>query len=103
MQIIPVTNDASQVFRTTIGGQSVRVRLAWSDAAEAWFFSMDGFANGALVHSGVPLMRSILTDFVGDVIAISTVTPEQEVGRNSWNDTHTLIYLTEAEAEANLL
>jgi len=91
-QIIPVTNDAAQSFRTVLGGQTVRIRLVWSDALERWTLEVVGILRASTVHSGLPIFSNVLTSFVGEIAAIPLTTPEQEPGRNAWGSTHLLVY-----------
>ena len=108
MQRIPLTNDADQIFTTTLGGQVVRVRATWQDQGESWFLSvLDGagnylFANTRL-RSGVPVVNFRLIDFEGapfegDFIPVPLDVTTLEPGRNAWGATHELFYLTADEA-----
>ncbi len=104
MQSINVSNDASQRMRTILGGQNVRLKIKWVEAGELWEIELseqDGtpIASGLRLQSGYPVMRSILTDFVGDIVAIPLATPETDLGRNAWGQTHKLVYVTDLELE----
>ncbi len=97
-QVVPLTDDARQTFRTSLGAQSVRLTLWWQPFDRAWYLSasfLDGtnIINGVrLVEKGRPL-DDVLTTFEGAFFIEGIGEP----GRNAWTATHNLIYLTAAE------
>ena len=98
---IPLTDDAAQTFRVSLGGQAVRLTVWWSPTAEGWYASLAwqdrrSIVRGArLTDGGLPL-DGVVTDFVGGLY----VDGEGDLGRTAWLGTHRLLYLTEAELRA---
>lgn len=108
MQIIPLTNDFAQKFSTVLNDQEVDIRVWWQDIGEGWFFSMsetnsDDIVNGFRIENGSPIMTSVVSDFIGDIVCIATIEKTAEPGKEQpWGNTHKLIYLTPDEAEFEL-
>lgn len=104
MQRIPITNDADQIFTTTLAGQVVRIRATWQDEGNSWFLSLLTptevfiFAN-TRIKSNIPVVNFKLIDFEGDFIAIPVDVTALEPGRNAWGSTHELYHLNTGEAE----
>ena len=95
-QVVALTNDARQTFRTVLGGQSVRVTAWWQPLDEYWYMSLSRM-NGApiisavrLVESGRPLSGQLL-EFSGQLIVDGRGDP----GREAWTSGHRLIYVNE--------
>lgn len=108
MQTVPITNDASLRFNTTLGGQTVTIESRYSPASLGWHFTItlsDGTAvvSGARMQSGVRLLLNIPSDFSGDLVALPLTKPDAPLGRNPWGNTHRLVYFTDEEiVELNL-
>ena len=105
MQILPLTNDYSQVFRTVLNRQEVDIRVLYQDIGEGWFFSMQ-FSTGIKIVSGYrinnesPILKSISSDFIGDIICISSIEKTAEPEKDKpWRNTHLIIYLTPEESQ----
>jgi len=100
MQILPLTNDFSQVFRTILANQEVDIRIWYQDIGDGWFFSMQSstgikIVSGYRINNGSPILKSISSDFIGDIICIPSIEKTAEPGKDQpWNNTHLLIYLT---------
>ena len=96
--LIPLTADASQTFRVSLGGQAVRLSAWWNPTARGWYASLAwqdrrSIIRGArLTEGGLPL-DGLVTDFLGGLY----VDGEGDLGREAWAGTHRLLYLTEAE------
>ena len=92
-QLIPLTDDARQTFRTLLGGQSVRVRAWWQPSDENWYLTLawtDGriiVAGVRLVDDGQPFAGQML-DFAGSLDVQGT----GSLSRNAWSTTHRLVY-----------
>lgn len=100
MQILPVTNDFAQVFTTVLNNQQVDCRIWYQDIGDGWFFSMkftsgNDIVSGYRINTGSPILKSISSDFIGDIICVSSIEKTQEPGKESpWDNTHLLVYLT---------
>lgn len=99
-QLIPLTTDARQTFRTILGDQSVRVTAWWQPLDEHWYVSIvrtDGsrVIDGArLVEGGRPLRGQVPdVPWEGELYVEGIGSP----GRRAWAETHRLLYLTPAE------
>jgi len=103
MQILPLTNDFAQTFTTVLEGQQVNIRIWYQDIGEGWFFSMEFSTGVQIVHgyrinTGSPILKSISSDFLGDIVCIPSIEKTAEPGKDApWNNTHQLIYLTPDE------
>ena len=92
-QLIPLTDDARQTFRTLLGGQSVRIRAWWQPSDEHWYLTLawtDGriiVAGVRLVEGGQPLAGHVL-EFSGrlDVMGAGPLV------RSAWSTSHFLVY-----------
>ena len=107
MQKIPLTNDADQIFTTTLDGQIVRVRATWQDQGNSWYLSLLDEVDNYLfaftrIKSGIPVVNFKLIDFEGDFVAVSSDVTALEPGRNAWGSTHELLYLTDGEIQGVL-
>ena len=97
-QLIALTDDAHQTFRTILGAQPVRVTAIWNPSDEYWYVSLANVDRTAivtgrrLVEAGRPLRGRVL-DFEGELY----VDGNGEPGRNAWASTHRLLYLTPSE------
>jgi len=104
MQIIPITNDASQIFTVILNNQLMRVSFWYQTIGSGWYMTLE-FANstkvvqGTRINSNSPVLQNKLTAFEGDIIAVPNESPVTEPGRNAWNSTHSLVYLTPEELE----
>lgn len=105
MQILPLINDFAQVFKTVLNDQDVDVRVWYQDIGDGWFFSMgfsggDKIISGYRINTGSPLLKSISSDFIGDIICVPSVEKTEEPGKSEpWGNTHLLVYLTPEEAQ----
>lgn len=105
MQILPLTNDFSQVFRTVLDNQEVDIRIWYQDIGAGWFLSMQfstgiKIVSGYRINNGSPILKSISSDFIGDLICIPSIEKTAEPGKDQpWNNTHLLIYLTPEESQ----
>lgn len=103
MQILPLTNDYAQIFKTVLNDQSVDIRIWYQDIGGGWFFSMsfstgEGVVSGFRINTGSLILKSISSNFLGDFICVPSISKIQEPGKNSpWGNTHSLVYLTPSE------
>lgn len=106
MQEIKLSNDASQEFRTVLNGTRFRLLIEWIDPASGWFITIMDINRNILTSSvrmktGVPVTTSVLVpELTGDIVILPVTRPVQEPGRQAWNNTHKLIFLTGDELEA---
>ena len=104
MQLVPLTNDARQTFRTVLADQAVRVRAWWQPLDRNWYLSLQWpdqsviAASLRLVERGRPL-RDFVTSFEGELYVFGSGEP----GRTAWTDGHYLIHLTEEEVASSAL
>ncbi|MCK5607372.1 hypothetical protein KAR91_36145 [Candidatus Pacearchaeota archaeon] len=104
MQILPLTNDFTQTFTTVLNNQQVTIRIWYQDIGDGWFFSMkftsgDDIVSGYRINTGSPILKSISSDFIGDIICVPSIEKTAEPGKNNpWNNTHLLIYLLPEES-----
>ena len=105
MQILPLTNDFAQVFRSVLNNQEVDIRVWYQDIGEGWFFSMQfstgvKIVSGYRINNGSPILKSISSDFIGDIICVPSIEKTAEPGKDQpWGNTHLLIYLTPEESQ----
>jgi len=105
MQILPLTNDFSQIFRTVLDGQEVDVKAWYQDIGDGWFFSMQfstgtKIVSGYRINNGSPILKSISSDFIGEIICVPSIEKTSEPGKDSpWGNTHQLLYLTPEESQ----
>lgn len=104
MQIIPITNDAQQVFTTVLNGQAVRISAWFQTIGNGWYLSVDmidgtPIIEGTRVNSQSPVFHGLVTEFLGDIIAVPIDTPFVEPVRDAWGVTHNLVYITPEESE----
>ena len=97
MQTIPLTQDAGQTLRVTLGGQPVVLRAWWQPLSEAWYLSVrsrseDPIALGRQVTHGRRLIGAA-NGFSGELIAVPLRPDGDTVGRDAWGQTHALVYL----------
>lgn len=100
---IPITESANQEFSVDIAGRNVRFNLRYQDIGAGWFVdvSIDGVPvlAGSRVNSGARVLGSLALDFEGDFVPIPKGQTAGELLRDSWNNTHVLLYLTDAELQ----
>lgn len=105
MQIIPVTNDFNQQFTTALGDQNVKFRIWYQGIGDGWYMSLEystgeKIVSGFRINTGSPIITSALTDFVGNIVCVSTAEKRLEPGKDApWGETHLLVYLTIEESE----
>jgi len=105
MHILPLINDFSQTFRTILNGQEVNVRIWYQDIGNGWFFSMQfstgiKIVSGYRINTGSPILKSISSDFIGEIICVPSIEKTEEPGKDApWGHTHQLIYLTPEESQ----
>ncbi len=104
MQTIPLTQDARQVMRVTLGGQPVQLRTWWQPLSEAWYVSVwsredEPLALGRQVSHGRRLLDRV-EGFEGELLAVPVKPGVDAVGRDAWGETHLLVYLDASETEA---
>lgn len=105
MQVLPLTNNFAQTFSTSLNNQSVLVRVWYQDISDGWFFSMEftsgeKIVSGYRINTGSPILTSISSNFLGNIVCISTAEKTLEPGKESpWGETHLLLYLTQDESQ----
>ena len=73
-QVIPLTADPRQSFRTILAGQNVRVTCWWQPLDQHWYMSILRLDRTAiitgvrLVPQGYPIRSLVASDFTGDLI-----------------------------------
>lgn len=96
-QQIQLTNNPSQTFRTSLGGQNVRMTVWWQTIDQNWYANL-AWLDRRLIVSGLRLvgrpMRGLRGEFEGELVLHGNGLP----GREAWTTTHTLYYLTATEA-----
>lgn len=103
MQILPLTNDFSQKFNTVLSSQAVDIRVSYQDIGAGWFFYMsfssgEKIVSGYRINTGSPILKSISSDFIGDIICVPSIEKTSEPGKDQpWGNTHQLVYLTPSE------
>ena len=102
MQTIPLTTNARQRLRLTLGGQPVVLRAWWQPLSEAWYLSLHArdeapLALGRQVAHGRRLL-GITEGFEGELLAVP-LSDSTELGRDAWGDSHALVYLDGSETE----
>jgi len=91
--LIRLTDDARQTFRTSLGGQSVRLTVWWQPSDERWYLSVDGIASGTrLVEGGWPLL-GLNHGLGGEVYVYGPGEP----GRHAWVQTHSLLFVDDVD------
>jgi len=100
MQILPITNNKNQTFTTVLNGIELRFHFWYQNIGAGWYcdiekVSGENIITGARINSMSPLLQSTLTDFLGDIIPVATVS--EELGHEPWGNTHNLIYFTPEE------
>lgn len=104
MQTLPLTNDFSQEFKTVLNGQAVTIRISYQDIGAGWFFYMEfssgeKIVSGYRINTGSPILKSISSDFIGDIICVPSIEKTAEPGKDQpWGNTHLLVYITPEEA-----
>ena len=103
MQTIPLTQDARQTMRVTLGGQPVVLRAWWQPLSEAWYLSilsrsLEPIALGRQVSHGRRLL-GVVSGFAGELMAVPLIPEIDVLGRNAWGESHALVYLDGSEAE----
>ena len=102
MQRITITDDANQVFKTTLGGQVVSISLAWQDVSKSWFFSLFNdtiICENRRITPAIFILNYVFTNFSGDFMAISESEPEAEITRNNFLTVYDFYYFTAEEKE----
>ena len=102
MQTIPLTTDARQRMRVTLGNQPVILRAWWQPLSEAWYLSLytrreEPIALGRQVSMGRRLIEA--PGFVGDLVTVPLERYGAPIGREAWGQTHGLAYLAPSEIE----
>lgn len=103
MQILPISNEANQVFSTVLNGTELKFHFWYQDIGAGWFCDIEKITGekiiaGIKINAMSPLLKSVLTDFSGDIIPVALVS--EELGREPWSNTHELIYFTQEEIDA---
>lgn len=105
MQQITVTTDANQIFKTVLNNQAVTIKLRWQDVSSTWFISVyntennDPYIINKRLNNNVLVFDAFFTEFIGDIIAFSDSTPDENIGRNDFETIYNLYYLTPDEVE----
>ena len=101
MQEIPLTTDARQSMTVSIGGRGVMLQVWWQPLTEAWYLSLETEAGIPIALGRQIASRSRLIGspyFGGDIVAAPLAREARAaIGRNAWEDTHRLVYLTPEE------
>ncbi len=106
MQLIPVTNDASQKFVTFLNKQPVEIKIWYQNVGSGWYIDI-AYENKKIVsarrlNNKARLIRNIIKDFEGELVVVPSTAPEQELGRRAWGNTHKMVYLTNEELKGAL-
>ena len=101
MQEIPLTLDSRQSMTVSLGGQGVMLQVWWQPLTEAWYLSLETDAGIPIALGRQIASRSRLIGsprFLGEVVAVPLARENgSAVGRNAWEGTHRLLYLTPEE------
>jgi hypothetical protein len=104
MQQIFLSSDANQIFKVTLGGQSITILMRFQTVSESWFISLYNTVDNTpyvinrRLTPNYLVFGNMFTDFVGDIIAGSVSETFENIGRNDFNNVFGLYYLTESEA-----
>ena len=104
MEQIFLSTDANQVFKVTLGGQSITLLMRYQNVSESWFISVynsvnnEPFVINRRLSPVYPVFGQMFTSFIGDFVAGSVSEPSQNIGRNDFNEVFGLYYLSEDEA-----
>lgn len=98
---IVLNNNPNSSYSVKLDGVLVEITLKWNFVPEAvgfWTFSIYSIGtgrscNGRRIKSGVSIMPLNTGVIDGNFAAISTYSPEADLGLEPWNDTHKLVYL----------
>ena len=102
MQAIPLTTDARQRMRVTLGGQPVVLRAWWQPLSEAWYLSLHTRGEAAIaLGRQVAASRRLVEapGFSGELMAVPLEHDPSPIGREAWGRTHGLVYMEPAEVE----
>lgn len=106
-QIIPVTNDARQIFSTVLDTQQVELRLYYLEdliglSRSGWFLDLllftdatEVIANGQRLQTFQEVSKGLVNAFVGAIYVIPITSNIQDLtNREPWGQTHDLVYFT---------
>lgn len=101
MQAIPLSTDARQRMRVTLGGQQVVLHAWWQPLSEAWYLSLhtrgeEPIALGRQVATARRLVEAPSV-FSGELVVVPLERDATSIGREAWGRTHGLVYLDAAE------
>ena len=101
MQTIPLNTDPRQSMTVFLGVQTVELHVWWQPLSEAWYLSLRNDAGSPIALGRQIASRSMLIGspyFGGDIVAAPLAREARTaIGRNAWEDTHRLVYLTPEE------
>lgn len=94
---LQLNSQASQRFQVTLDGQSVIIEVFWNETYQCWFMNLKQtdetpISTGRRLSTNNKTFEHVLVDFSGDFVPESLVTPNTALGRNSWGNTHQLVY-----------
>jgi len=90
-------------YRVELGGRLCAIRMTWNVRANAWYFTIQddlgGRIDGVRVVSNFPLLRTHKGQIalIGDILVLSNADPVQDPEYDSFDSTHSLVYMTPAE------
>ena len=90
-----------QTLTIVLGGQSLHLEVWWQPLSGKWYLSVADLMDApiALGRQVAPLVRLVRsTVFAGEIVAIPRRAEDQgDIGRQGWQATHDLTYLTVGE------
>ena len=103
MQQIPLTTDPRQSMMVSLGGQTVELRVWWQPLSEAWYLSLKTDAGIPIALGRQITSRSRLIGsprFLGEIVAAPLGREAGScAGRDAWEGTHRLLYLSADEVQ----
>ncbi len=87
----------------SLGGQAMTLRVWWQPLSEAWYLSLETYAGSPVALGRQIASRSRLIgspSFQGEIVAVPLAREATSpIGRDAWEQTHRLLYLTPEEVQ----
>lgn len=102
MLLIDITSTRDQTFKTTLDGETVRIRLYWSDIATSWYMDIDGISfdmsfKGIRIRPNQYLLDGYAVREIGQLMLLDQGGLSENPTKSGLGDRWILIYFTVEE------
>lgn len=102
MRLIPFSPLPDQTFKTTVDGETVRIRIFWNATGEAWYMDLEGVSfdltvRGLRMCTNIYMLEGLAIREIGDFMVVDLESKEADPTFEGFGDRWQLMYASKEE------